>query len=182
MTLNDFKPEGYFTRRSALLACAGALLSACGGARGGAPAQSSHELAGAIAPAFELKPVGGGAPIGPQQFVGKVVIVDFWATWCEPCRQSFPAYQRLLDKYADKLVVIGVSVDDDDSGIAAFQRETGVKFPLVWDRDQSVSASYKPKKMPTSYIADQNQLIRDVHEGFRAGDDAEIERIVTALF
>ncbi len=72
-------------------------------------------------------------------------------------------------------------MDDDDSGITAFKNETGVKFPLVWDRNQSVSASYKPQKMPTSYIADQKGLIRDVHEGFHSGDDAEIERIVTAF-
>ena len=183
MTLTNFKPEVYFTRRTALLAAfAGPALGACGGAGGGSGAsKSTHELTGSIAPAFELEPVGGGAPIGPAQFVGQVVIVDFWATWCEPCRQSFPAYQQLADKYAGKLVVIGVSVDDDDSGIAAFKKETGVKFPLVWDRNQSVSASYKPQKMPTSYIADQKGLIRDVHEGFHSGDDAEIERIVTAL-
>jgi thiol-disulfide isomerase/thioredoxin len=182
VTLTDFKPEVYFTRRSVLIAAfAGAAHGACGGARGGEAKKSNHELMGSIAPAFELEPVGGGAPIGPAQFAGQVVIVDFWATWCEPCRQSFPAYQRLADKYAGKLVVIGVSVDDDDSGITAFKNETGVKFPLVWDRNQSVSASYKPQKMPTSYIADQKGLIRDVHEGFHSGDDAEIERIVTAL-
>ncbi len=99
---------------------------------GGEPKASSHELAGSIAPAFELEPIGGGAPIGPAQFAGQVVIVDFWATWCEPCRQSFPAYQRLADKYAGKLVIIGVSVDDDESGIPAFKKETGVTFPLVW--------------------------------------------------
>jgi thiol-disulfide isomerase/thioredoxin len=183
VTFTDFNSEVYFTRREALLAAfAGSVLVACGGAvRGGEPAKSTHELTGSIAPHFELEPVGGGDPVGPSRFAGQVVIVDFWATWCEPCRQSFPAYQRLADKYAGKLVVIGVSVDDDDSGIPAFKKETGVKFPLVWDRDQSVSASYKPHKMPTSYIADQKGLIRSVHEGFHSGDDAEIERIVAAL-
>jgi cytochrome c biogenesis protein CcmG/thiol:disulfide interchange protein DsbE len=183
VTRTNFKPEVYFTRRKALLAAfAGTALGSCGGAgKSSGASKSTHELTGSIAPPFELEPVGGGAPIGPAQFSGQVVIVDFWATWCEPCRQSFPSYQRLADKYAGKLVVIGVSVDDDDSGIPAFKKETGVKFPLVWDRDQSVSASYKPQKMPTSYIADQKGLIREVHEGFHSGDDAEIERIVTAL-
>jgi cytochrome c biogenesis protein CcmG, thiol:disulfide interchange protein DsbE len=167
--------------RVALLA---ALLpvAACSGGRGGSQAAAStHELTGAMAPEFELEPVGGGEPVGPGKFLGKVVLVDFWATWCEPCRESFPAYQSLVNKHAGRVVVLGVSVDENDAGIPAFKAETGVSFPLVWDREQSVAAAYKPAKMPTSFVIDQKGLIRHVHEGFHAGDAAEIERIVTGL-
>ena len=157
-------------------------LAACSGGRGTqAPAASTHELTGAMAPAFELDPVGGGESVGPGKYSGKVVVVDFWATWCEPCRESFPTYQRLVDKFGGRLVVIGVSVDESEEGIPAFKAETGVSFPLVWDRDQSVAGAYKPAKMPTSYVVDQKGLIRHVHEGFHASDAAEIERIVTSL-
>ncbi|HVJ18518.1 MAG TPA: TlpA disulfide reductase family protein [Polyangiaceae bacterium] len=157
-------------------------VAACSGGHGGSsPAASTHELTGAMAPAFELEPVGGGEPVGPGKFQGKVVVVDFWATWCEPCRDSFPAYQRLVDKFGGRVVVLGVSVDENESGIPAFKADTGVSFPLVWDREQSVAGAYKPAKMPTSYVIDQKGLIRHVHEGFHPGDDAEIERIVTGL-
>jgi cytochrome c biogenesis protein CcmG, thiol:disulfide interchange protein DsbE len=156
-------------------------LACSGGRTGSEPAASTHELTGAIAPPFELEPVGGGEPVGPGKFQGQVVIVDFWATWCEPCRESFPAYQALVEKHAGRVTVIGVSVDEEESGIPAFKTETGVKFPLVWDREQSVAGAYKPAKMPTSYIVDGKGLIRHVHEGFRSGDAAEIERIVTGL-
>jgi len=157
-------------------------VAACSGGRGSSSAAAStHELTGAMAPAFELEPVGGGESVGPGKFQGKVVVVDFWATWCEPCRESFPAYQRLVDKFGGRLVVLGVSVDEDESGILAFKADTGVSFPLVWDREQSVAGAYKPAKMPTSYVVDQKGLIRHVHEGFNPGDDAEIERIVTSL-
>src|SRR4029079_17320098 len=92
--------------------------------------RETAETVGAQAPNFSLAPVGGGAPVGPAMFVGKVVIVDFWATWCGPCRQSFPAYQRLLGKFDGKLAVIGVSVDEAPDEIAKFKSETGVSFPL----------------------------------------------------
>jgi peroxiredoxin len=157
-------------------------IAACSGGRAGSSAAAStHELTGAMAPDFELEPAGGGAPVGPAKFQGKVVLVDFWATWCEPCRESFPAYQRLVDKFGGRVAVLGVSVDETEADIPAFKAETGVSFPLVWDREQSVAATYKPAKMPTCYVVDQKGLIRHVHEGFHPGDAAEIERIVTGL-
>ena len=112
---------------------------------------------------------------------GKVTIVDFWATWCEPCRESFTAYQRILEKNASEIEIIGVSVDDAPDEIAAFASATGVKFPLAWDDGQAVAGSYKPPTMPTSYIIDQNGVVRYVHVGFKSGDDKEIEKEVVSL-
>ena len=79
---------------------------------------SAGEQVGAPAPDFSLAPVDGGSPIGPKSFAGKVVVVDFWATWCAPCRQSFPVYQHLLEKFPGQLAIVGVSVDDAPDGIA----------------------------------------------------------------
>jgi peroxiredoxin len=153
----------------------------CGGAMGGANAPTTSEKIGAPAPDFSLEPVGGGAPIGPASFAGKVVIVDFWATWCAPCRQSFPVYQRLVDEFGGKLAVIGVSVDDGADGISKFKSETGVKFPLVWDRGQAVAAAYKPGTMPTSFVLDRSGIVHSIHEGFRKGDDATLEQEIKSL-
>ena len=163
-----------------------ATLPACGGSMsgGGPNSASSGEaggLVGAEAPDFTLPPSNGGVPVGPKSFKGKVLIVDFWATWCAPCRESFPAYQKLVDEFGGRLVVIGVSVDEDSSGVEKFRNETGVKFPLVWDEGQSVAAAYKPGTMPTSFVVDRAGIVSAVHEGFHAGDDALLREKVKSL-
>jgi peroxiredoxin len=166
-----------------LLLFAGLLLSSCSGRRGSAASsgEAEHALIGATAPAFELKAQSGGAEVSLHETSGKVVIIDFWATWCEPCRDSFPVYQRLVDKFAGKLVVIGVSVDEEPGGIAKFAADTGAKFDLVWDEGQVLSERYQPPTMPTSYIVDKNGIVRFVHAGFKSGDDAQIESEVSSL-
>ena len=162
--------------------CALALLGACGGSMGQAQnGGGTNELVGAPAPDFSLAPDGGGEPIGPKSFAGKVVIIDFWATWCAPCKESFPAYQRMIDKFGGGLVVVGVSVDDDPKGIAGFRSATGVKFPLVWDEGQAAAGAYKPGTMPTSFILDKNGIVQFVHQGFRTGDASAIEEHVQSL-
>jgi len=171
--------------RGALLRAFGlaalAFLGACGGSMGQAQSGSSGELVGAPAPDFSLTPVDGGGAIGPKSFSGKVVIVDFWATWCTPCKESFPAYQRLVDKFGGELVVVGVSVDDDPKGIADFRAATGVKFPLVWDEGQVAASVYKPGTMPTSFLLDRHGIVQFVHQGFRTGDATAIEEHVQTL-
>jgi len=159
--------------------------AACGGM---APSSKTadegndHALVGAPAPPYDLPiRVGGSGNSSLADGAGKVMIVDFWATWCEPCKDSFPHYQQLLDKYAGKLVVVGVSVDDDPSGIADFAKQTGVSFPLVWDEGQALSASYQPPTMPTSYVIDANGVVRYVHAGFHKGDEEKIEANVAEL-
>jgi peroxiredoxin len=154
---------------------------ACGGTMGGASAPSNGERVGAQAPDFSLAPIDGGAPLGPASFTGKVLIVDFWATWCAPCRQSFPVYQHLLEKFDGKLAVIGVSVDDAADGIAKFKSETGVKFPLVWDQGQAVAGAYKPGTMPTSFVVDRSGIVHSIHEGFHKGDESALEQEIRSL-
>lgn len=170
-------------RRSLLVsALAGLAPLACGNAMGGgAKSAAQSELVGAKAPDFSLSPAGGGAPLGPSGFSGKVLIVDFWATWCAPCRESFPTYQRLVDKFGGKLAVIGVSVDEDASGIEKFRAETGVKFPLVWDEGQVAAGVYKPGTMPTCFVVDRSGFVQFIHEGFHAGDEATLEQNIKSL-
>ncbi len=160
-------------------------LGACGGPKSRAKSAGAITegggLIGAPAPSFSLTPAGGGAAIGPAAFKGQVVIVDFWATWCAPCRKSFPVYQALVDEFGGKLTVIGVSVDDDSSGIEKFRAETGVKFPLVWDDGQSVAGSYQPGTMPTSFVIDKAGIVTAIHEGFHEGDEATLREKIRSL-
>jgi len=170
-------------RRSLCLGLARLALVSCGGAGGGGAGSpgASHPLVGGPAPAFELRAVSGGAAESLQAHAGKVVIVDFWATWCEPCKQSFPAYQRLLSELGSELVIIGVSQDDDAKSIPGFVAETGAKFPIVWDDGKSVAKAYDPPTMPTAFVIDKSGIARFVHVGYRAGDETVLAEEARSL-
>lgn len=166
---------------AAALLAAPALAGCAGGAGGAAHAVSEHPLLGGAAPALEVPTPDGKGRITLGDYSGKVVIVDFWATWCEPCRQSFPAYQKLTQDFQGKLVVLGVSVDESPTDIAAFARATGAKFPIGWDEQQTAAQSYRPPKMPTSFIVDGSGIVRFVHAGYSQGDEAQLRDEVKAL-
>lgn len=113
---------------------------------------------------------------------GKVVIVDFWASWCEPCKEELPVLDRLYQRYGDQgLVVVGVSVDRTERNARGFLRRNSVSFPIIHDADHAIAGRYSPPTMPSSYIVDRRGVIRHVHQGFRSGDAARIEREVRAL-
>jgi peroxiredoxin len=140
---------------------------------------------GKQAPEITADSVQGDGPMTLANARGQVVIVDFWATFCDPCRKSFPQYQELVDKYAGDLAVIAVSVDDpedvDVDEVKKFANDLEVSFPIVWDKTKATADIYKPPKMPTSYIVDKQGIIRHIHEGFTGGEAAEIDEEVQEL-
>ncbi len=113
---------------------------------------------------------------------GKVTIVDFWATWCEPCKRSFPFFQELYMKYhASGLEIAAISVDDDKRSILGFAKTFRTSFPIAWDMHKDIVTQYNPQTMPTTYIVDKSGVIRHVHKGFKEGDGARIEAEIRAL-
>jgi len=157
------------------------------------PALSAIALIGALTlPAFALD-AGSRAPElglpdldGHMQRMsalrGKVVIVDFWASWCAPCREEMPVLERLYRAHrSDGLVVVGVSQDRGVSNIRSFLARTPVTFPLVHDAGHRIAGRYHPSRMPSSYIIDRRGVVRHVHAGYRGSDAAAIEREVVAL-
>jgi len=109
---------------------------------------------------------------------GRVVLVDFWASWCAPCKSSFPAYARLYADYAPRgLVVVAVSIDNSADDYAAFVRKHRPPFPTVRDRDQGLVSTVAIPGMPTSYLIGRDGRVRYVHEGFHTG---ETERTLRA--
>lgn len=114
---------------------------------------------------------------------GKVTIVDFWATWCEPCKKSFPKYQELYVKYkASGLEIVAISVDDEKNGIPDFAKTHGAKFPVGWDDGKKIADRWKPENMPSSYIVDKNGVVKHVHRGYHDGEEVEVEKELKALF
>lgn len=109
-----------------------------------------------------------------KKLKGKVVIVDFWASWCEPCKIELPALAKMHKKYKGKLTVIGVNVDDNMNDAKAFLKDHPVGFDLVHDKGQKVSQELGIQKMPTSFILSNGKVVK-IHEAFRAGDDKKIE-------
>jgi cytochrome c biogenesis protein CcmG/thiol:disulfide interchange protein DsbE len=169
----------------ALVAVASSVL-ACGGSdRGAESAADKGDLVGNPAPDFRLKAVTGSKEaISLQQLRGQVVLLDFWGTFCQPCKKSFPKLEALNSKYAARgLRVIGVSEDeeDDKDKIAVFADTYGAKFPLVWDGDKAVARQYKPDTMPTSFIIDKKGFVRFAHVGFHDGEEAEIDEEIKGL-
>ena len=102
----------------------------------------------------------------PDGLKGKVVIVDFWASWCLPCAESFPVLDELQKKYGDKLVVIGVNVDEKAANMEKFLKKHAVSFALVRDGGQKLVEVVEPETMPTSFILDAEGKVRFLHSGF----------------
>jgi thiol-disulfide isomerase/thioredoxin len=114
---------------------------------------------------------------------GKVVVVDFWASWCAPCKASFPAYSKLQAKYrASGLVIVAVGVDESAAAYSAFVARTKPGFATVHDAKQALVARVQVPTMPTSYVLDRSGRVRFVHSGFH-GDStvAELGREIDAL-
>lgn len=99
---------------------------------------------------------------------GKVVLYDFWASWCGPCRQAFPVYESLYQKYKERgFLVVGVGTDKKPADSAKFLDGLKTTFPVVLDHSQKLVAKVRPKGMPTAYLVGKNGIIIDVHTGFR---------------
>lgn len=146
-------------------------------------APTSRAIVGETPPAIDETYITGRGPQTLAEARGKVVVLDFWATFCDPCRRSFPAYEE-LQRQRD-VAVIAVSLDDpadqDANAIEQFAKETGATFTILWDEDQSTISTYDVRKMPTAYLIDKRGVVRHVHGGYEAATLGEIQRQINAL-
>ena len=113
------------------------------------------------------------------EFRGKVVVLDFWASWCVPCRRSFPWMNGMHRKYADDgLVILGVNVESDAAAAQEFLREYPAKFRIVRDPDGSLAREYGVVTMPSSYVFDRDGELVTRHLGFKVSRQDEYEAIL----
>jgi thiol-disulfide isomerase/thioredoxin len=113
---------------------------------------------------------------------GKVVYLDFWASWCAPCKASFPVLDRWQKEFGPKgFTVLGINVDEKAEAMREFLKKTPVAFPVVRDAEQKLVASANVTAMPTSFLIDRKGTIRVVHHGFRKNDEPALAKQITAL-
>lgn len=118
-----------------------------------------------------------------DDYHGKVVVLDFWASWCVPCRRSFPWMNRMHAKYAeDGVVVIAVNLDNDLDDAHAFLQQYSVDFVVAYDHDRSLAREYGVQVMPSSFVIGRDGKIAASHLGFKTAKTDEYEAaIVSAL-
>jgi len=146
----------------------GLLLVAVPGLFAGSSLASSG-LAGQEAPDFVLKSASG-TNMRLSEYRGKVVMINFWATWCGPCRQEMPLLDDLYTRYERVgFSLLGVNIDDDSSRAMQMAEELGVSFPVLFDERKEVSKLYQVEAMPVTVLVDREGKVRHVHLGYKPG-------------
>ena len=125
------------------------------------------------APDFTLKDLSGRA-VNLKDFEGKVVFIDFWASWCTPCRVELPEISRFISQYKpDEAVVLAISIDKKRSNVAQFLENIPAlskNLHILLDPDSKVVSSYQVRAMPTSFVIDKTGVIRHIHFGYKESD------------
>ena len=135
----------------------------------------------APAPDFTLRTTEG-RNLRLQEQRGQVVLLNFWATWCGPCRQEMPHLNRLYEKYKGSgFVLMSVNVDEDTRNASDVAAKLGVKFPVLWDTDKKVSRLYDLATMPSTVLIDRDGKIRYVHRGYLTGYEDAYDKQIREL-
>lgn len=143
---------------------------------------SNNSLAlnsGDKAPSLTLPLVASNDSLNLVDFKGRVVYVDFWASWCGPCRKSLPWLNELQQEFKNQeFVVIGINVDDEEQAAIDFLNEFPVQFPVVYDDQGEAYEQFNPAGIPTSYLIDRQGVIKAVHSGFKEADKAALRTTI----
>ncbi|MFT5209555.1 MAG: peroxiredoxin [Flavobacterium sp.] len=123
------------------------------------------------APDFELTTLGEDKSLSLSSFHGKVVFLDFWASWCPPCLISIPEYAAWAREIeSEDFVILTINLDKKTKKALHFLKKHPVPYAVLWDASGGVAQKYKIPSMPTSYIIDQDGRVSYIHKGFKAGD------------
>ena len=151
---------------------------------GVALADAAAPALGAKAPAPDFTlPAVGGKSLSLSQYKGQVVMINFWATWCGPCRQEMPLLDAMYKKYKGMgFTLIGVNVEPDPKAAEKFLQSLPVSFPVAFDADSKVSKLYNVQGMPSTVIVDRKGNARVLHKGYRPGDEnAYLDHVRTLI-
>jgi peroxiredoxin len=142
---------------------------------------ASSALAGQPAPDFVLKSASG-PNLRLSEYRGNVVMINFWATWCGPCRQEMPLLNDLFSRYERVgFSLLGVNIDDDSRRAMDMAEELGVSFPVLFDERKEVSRLYQVEAMPVTVLVDRQGKVRHVHLGYKPGYEEKYLTEIRAL-
>ena len=137
---------------------------------------NAEAMASQPAPDFSVSRLNGDGQINLADMKGKVIYLDFWATWCPPCRKSFPWMEEMHNRYKDDgLAIVAISVDGKQELAEKFVNETKASFITAIDSGKKTAKAYKLRAMPSSYLIDRNGNIISSHLGFRTSKTAAME-------
>ncbi len=133
------------------------------------------------APDFTLKSRSG-ENIRLSDFRGQIVLLNFWASWCGPCRQEMPILNDIQKKYEPLgFTVLGINVDRKVEKAEAYLKDTPVDFPVLFDPESKVSELYRVQAMPSTAFIDRDGKVRYVHAGYKSGDEAQYRKTIKNL-
>jgi len=113
---------------------------------------------------------------------GQVIMLNFWATWCNPCRVEIPHLQKLYAQYEDiGFTILGVSIDNNKTKAVKMANDLGAKFPILFDNTQNVSKLYSIKTMPFTILIDRDGKIRHLFQGYKPGYEAKYSKAIREL-
>ena len=148
-----------------------------------APVMAGNANGGAPAPAapFSLKSRDGKA-VSLESLKGQVVLINFWATWCGPCRKEMPLLEQIQKKYGPLgFTMVGVNVEEDTRLMDTFLKDVPVTFPILLDPANGVSKLYNVSAMPSTVIVDRKGNVRFVHQGYQPGDEGKYQDMIRQL-
>jgi thiol-disulfide isomerase/thioredoxin len=135
-----------------------------------APPALAEVSEGDTIPAFRL-PTLDGRVLDSAALQGRVVYIDFWASWCTTCRKSFPVLNELHEEFRNQVVFIGLNTDEDPALAERFLQATPVDFLILSDKDQRVVSEFRPQGYPTAYVVDKTGTVRKVEAGFAGKEE-----------
>jgi peroxiredoxin len=141
----------------------------------------ARAAAPAPAPDFTL-PARDGGNVRLSDLRGQVVMINFWATWCGPCRQEMPLLQQIQAKYAPLgFTLVGINVEPDSAAAMTWLKQVSVSFPILFDQKNIVAEQFGVQGMPSSVFVDRAGNVRYVHRGYQPGDEAKYADMVRSL-
>jgi len=130
------------------------------------PLLAQASMVGSVAPDFSLQDLSS-QTVTLQQFKGKVLFLDFWAPWCDPCREELPALDVLYKKYvSDGFVIVGLDMDTSENLVKEFLQKVPLTFTILIDSKGAVRWKYRIRSLPTAYIIGKDGIVRYVHMGY----------------
>ena len=147
------------------------------------PVGAGSATGGGVAPAPEFAlPARSGATVSLRALRGQVVLINFWATWCGPCRKEMPLLEQIQRKYAPLgFTMLGVNVEEDTRLMDTFLKDVPVTFPILLDPANGVSKLYNVSAMPSTVIVDRKGNVRFIHQGYKPGDEGKYQDMIRQL-